>query len=97
MCSMCARPSWDTCSRAATPPPLTASRPPGLARLCLEYLIEAMQARTGSNCAFIGLQKGKINFHDMRDFDRMIDAKYERPKEQWWLELKDDRQPDGKT
>jgi hypothetical protein len=24
----------------------------------------------------------------MQDFDRMIDARYERPKEEWWLELK---------
>ena len=24
----------------------------------------------------------------MRDFERMIDSKHERPKEQWWLEFK---------
>jgi hypothetical protein len=24
----------------------------------------------------------------MRDFERMIDAPFERPKEQWWIELK---------
>jgi 6-phosphofructokinase 1 len=34
------------------------------------------------------MQNGQIHFHDLRDFDRMIDAEHQRPKEQWWLELK---------
>jgi hypothetical protein len=34
------------------------------------------------------MQNGKIHFPDMRDFDRMIDAEHQRPKDQWWLELK---------
>ena len=43
---------------------------------------------------FVGLGNGKghcfgqLHFHDMRDFDRMIDSEYQRPKDQWWLELK---------
>jgi 6-phosphofructokinase 1 len=57
------------------------------ARLCLEYLIKECNDDS-LNCAFIGLQKGQVNFHNMMDFDRMIDAKHERPKEEWWLELK---------
>jgi len=40
---------------------------------------------TGS---FIGLQNGKFSFHDMRDFDRMADLARQRPREQWWLQLK---------
>jgi len=40
------------------------------------------------HCAFIDLQKGKFNFHDMHDFERINDARTERPKEQWLLELK---------
>jgi hypothetical protein len=55
--------------------------------MCLEYLID--QCGKGSqSSAFIGIQDGKINFHDLRDFDRMIDVEYQRPKEQWWLGLK---------
>ncbi|MDP2995351.1 MAG: 6-phosphofructokinase, partial [Anaerolineales bacterium] len=69
------------------PSPFDRIQATRLSRLCLEYLIN--ECNQGSNnCAFIGLQKGKFNFHDMRDFERMIDARYERPKEQWWLELK---------
>jgi 6-phosphofructokinase 1 len=69
------------------PSPFDRIQATRLASLCLEYLIKECN-QGGSNSAFIGLQKGQINFHDMRDFERMIDPKHERPREQWWLELK---------
>jgi 6-phosphofructokinase 1 len=69
------------------PSPFDRIQATRLSRLCLEYLINECDQGT-VNCAFIGVQKGKFNFHDMRDFERMIDAPFERPKEQWWLELK---------
>jgi 6-phosphofructokinase 1 len=69
------------------PSPFDRIQATRLSRLCLEYLIKECD-QGSNNCAFIGLQKGKFNFHDMRDFERMIDTRYERPKEQWWLELK---------
>lgn len=69
------------------PSPFDRIQATRLASLCLDYLTKEC-SQEDNNCAFIGLQKGQINFHDMRDFDRMIDSKHERPKEQWWLELK---------
>jgi 6-phosphofructokinase 1 len=69
------------------PSPFDRIQATRLSSPCLEYLIN--QCNKGdNNCAFIGQQKGQLNFHDMQDFERMIDAKHERPKEQWWLELK---------
>ncbi|HET9588429.1 MAG TPA: 6-phosphofructokinase [Anaerolineales bacterium] len=69
------------------PSPFDRIQATRLASMCLKYLIE--QCETASiNSAFIGIQNGQIQFHDLRDFDRMIDAEYQRPKEQWWLELK---------
>jgi 6-phosphofructokinase 1 len=69
------------------PSPFDRIQAARLASMCLEYLIE--QCVNGSdNSALIGIQNGKVQFHDLRDFDRMIDAEYQRPKEQWWLELK---------
>jgi 6-phosphofructokinase 1 len=69
------------------PSPFDRIQATRVSKLCLEYLIH--ECNQGSyNCAFIGLQKGKFNFHDMRDFERMIEVRFERPKEQWWLELK---------
>jgi 6-phosphofructokinase 1 len=69
------------------PSPFDRIQATRLASLCLGYLIEECN-KAGDNSAFIGLQKGHVHFHDMRDFERIIDAKYERPKEQWWLEMK---------
>jgi 6-phosphofructokinase 1 len=58
-----------------------------LASLCLEFLIEECRKK-GDRNAFIGLQNGKIQFHDMRDFERMVEGEYQRPREQWWQELR---------
>jgi 6-phosphofructokinase 1 len=69
------------------PSPFDRIQATRLSRLCLEYLVKECSEES-NNCVFIGLQKGQMNFHDMRDFERMIDAKHERPKEQWWLEMK---------
>ena len=69
------------------PSPFDRVQATRLARMCLEYLTD--QCDKGErNSAFIGMQHGQIKFHDLRDFDRMIDAEHQRPKEQWWLELK---------
>jgi 6-phosphofructokinase 1 len=54
---------------------------------CVDFLIE--QASKDSNaCSFIGIQAGKLEFHNMEDFPRMVDMQYQRPKEQWWLDLR---------
>jgi len=58
-----------------------------LARLCLEFLIGECDKKGDQN-AFIGLQNGQIQFHDMRDFERMVESEYQRPREQWWLGLR---------
>lgn len=70
------------------PSPFDRIQATRLASLCLEHLIEKCN-RGSSDSAFIGLQNGKIVFHDMRDFDRMGDLKFQRPREQWWLKLKE--------
>ena len=69
------------------PSPFDRIQATRLARLCLEYLIKECE-QDSSNCAFIGLQKGQFHFHDMRDFERMVDPQNERPMEEWWLDLK---------
>ena len=69
------------------PSPFDRIQATRLANMCLDYLVKECNHES-SNCAFIGLQKGKFNFHDMRDFERMIDPKNERPKEEWWMDLK---------
>jgi 6-phosphofructokinase 1 len=69
------------------PSPFDRIQATRLARLCLDHLIE--QCHHGDTTGgFIGLQNGKFIFHAMRDFDRMADLKFQRPREQWWMELR---------
>jgi 6-phosphofructokinase 1 len=54
---------------------------------CIEYLID--QSEKGSNdCMYIGLSEGKIQYQSMEDFLRVVDPKYQRSREQWWLNLR---------
>ncbi|HSK67099.1 MAG TPA: 6-phosphofructokinase, partial [Anaerolineales bacterium] len=69
------------------PSPIDRIQASRLARLCIEHLIEQCSQGDPTNC-FIGLQDGKFIFHDMRDFDRMGDLQFQRPRQQWWLSLK---------
>ena len=69
------------------PSPFDRIQASRLARLCLEHLILQCEKRD-TNSTFIGLQNGQISFHDMRDFERMVDMQVQRPHEQWWLQLK---------
>jgi len=69
------------------PSPFDRIQATRLASLCLDHLIDKCE-KDDRESSFIGMQNGQIHFHDMRDFDRMIDAEHQRPKQQWWLELK---------
>lgn len=69
------------------PSPFDRIQSTRLASLCVEQLIEQCGQNDTSAC-FIGLQNGKFVFHDMRDFDRMADLQHQRPREQWWLQLR---------
>jgi len=69
------------------PSPFDRIQATRLARFGVEQLIK--QCNEGDTTGiFIGLQNGKFSFHDMRDFDRMADLARQRPREQWWLQLK---------
>lgn len=58
-----------------------------LAAKCIDFLIEEAEKDMPAG-AFIGLQGGKIQFNNLEDMPRLIDLNYQRPKEQWWLELR---------
>jgi 6-phosphofructokinase 1 len=58
-----------------------------LAARCIEFLIE--NAATDSPAsAFIGLESGGIQTHSIDDLPRMIDEANQRPRKQWWLDLR---------
>jgi 6-phosphofructokinase 1 len=73
--------------QGGNPSPFDRIQATRLATRCISYLIE--QAEEGSNAsAFIGLQGKDIKFIDLEDFPRMVDAANQRPKVQWWLNVR---------
>ena len=70
------------------PSPFDRIQATRLGRLSIEYLIESCE-KGRQDSTFVGLMNGKYQFHDMRDFTRMVDLDYQRPINQWWMELRD--------
>jgi 6-phosphofructokinase 1 len=55
---------------------------------CLDFLIkEASNPIPGAG--FIGLQGGQTNFFDLAELPRLMDMNLGRPKQQWWMSLRD--------
>ena len=70
------------------PSPFDRIQATRLATRSIDYLIR--QAESGSTrSAFIGLQGKEIKFVDLDDFPRMIDKEHQRPKSQWWMDLRE--------
>ncbi len=70
-----------------TPSPFDRIQSTRLSTRSIDYLIEQVE-QGSSACAFIGLQGKEIKFHDLADFDRMVEVKKQRPKEQWWMDVR---------
>ncbi len=69
------------------PTPFDRIQATRLAKRCVEYLLERVeQGETQS--AFIGMQGKDIRFHDLEDFPRMVDIRSQRPRRQWWMEMR---------
>lgn len=58
-----------------------------LAARCVEFL-SAQVDKSTCEAAFIGLQKGKIELHPLRELPQMVDPVHQRPLDQWWMELR---------
>ena len=69
------------------PSPFDRIQATRLAVNCIDYLIE-QATESDPEAAFIGLQSGKVQITNLEDFHRMADIKLQRPKKQWWLDLR---------
>jgi 6-phosphofructokinase 1 len=49
----------------------------------------ALAGNNKKDCGFLGMTSGQIKMTDLFEFPRMIDARYQRPKDQWWLKLQE--------
>ncbi|PID86641.1 MAG: 6-phosphofructokinase [Chloroflexi bacterium] len=58
-----------------------------LASDCIDYL-EKQINEGKTNSSFIGLVGGEFELTSMEELPRMVDSKHGRPKEQWWMGLR---------
>ncbi len=58
-----------------------------LAATCIEFLI-AEAAKPSPAGMFVGLQAGQVQFNNLENLPRMEDPAHQRPKDQWWLEVR---------
>jgi 6-phosphofructokinase 1 len=69
------------------PSPFDRIQATRLATRCIEFLIREA-GQTSPSGAFIGLQGGKVHISDLEDLPRLVDMDHQRPKKQWWMELR---------
>jgi 6-phosphofructokinase 1 len=69
------------------PSPFDRIQATRLAIKCIDFLIENVAADECTS-AFIGLEAGGIQINSIEDMPRIIDETNQRPKKQWWLDLR---------
>ena len=69
------------------PSPVDRVQASRLAARCIEYLTE-QGGKSSPEAAMIGLQDGQVTFTNLEDWPRLIDAKHQRAKKPWWLDLR---------
>jgi len=74
--------------QGGNPSPFDRIQATRLAARCIEHLIEE-SAKENPPVMFIGMQGGQMHFFDIRDIPRMSDMTFSRPKEQWWMDLRE--------
>jgi len=69
------------------PSPFDRIQATRLAARCINFLIENAQAAAPTS-AFIGLEAGGIQIHNIEEMPGMMDEANQRPKHQWWMDLR---------
>jgi 6-phosphofructokinase 1 len=74
--------------QGGNPSPFDRIQATRMAARCIEHLIEESE-KENPPVMFIGMQAGEMQFYDIREIPRMADMTYSRPKEQWWMDLRE--------
>jgi 6-phosphofructokinase 1 len=69
------------------PSPFDRIQATRLAVKCIDFLVENANA-SDPQAAFIGLSGGRVKFTDIEDMPRLVDWELQRPKKQWWMDIR---------
>lgn len=69
------------------PSPFDRIQATRFAAQCIDFLI--LQAQSSEpESAFIGLEAGGVVLHALEEMPKMVDKENQRPKQQWWLDVR---------
>lgn len=74
--------------QGGNPSPYDRIQATRLAARCVEFLIERAE-KSRPDGAFIGYQGGRVQTFPLEDFPRMMEPSHARPREQWWMNLRE--------
>lgn len=74
--------------QGGNPTPFDRIQATRLATYCLNHLLQEAE-KVSPVGGFVGRKSGQLNLFDLEDLPRMMDPNFERPREQWWMELRD--------
>ncbi len=69
------------------PSPFDRIQATRFAARCIDFLIEQAQQPEPAG-SFIGLEAGGISLHSLEEIPKMVDKDNQRPKQQWWLDVR---------
>jgi len=73
--------------QGGNPTPFDRIQATRLAASCVEYLDKQAQAAQCEG-ALVGVQNGKTLFHNIESFPHLVERAFQRPKTQWWMDLR---------
>jgi 6-phosphofructokinase 1 len=73
--------------QGGNPSPFDRIQSTRLAAKCIDYLIENALTKNPTS-AFIGMGAGGIQIHHVDEMPLLMDDAHQRPKKQWWLDLR---------
>jgi 6-phosphofructokinase 1 len=73
--------------QGGSPSPFDRIQATRLAARGIDFLIREASSPTPAAAA-IGLKSGQLEFTSLYDFPRLVDPGFQRPKDQWWLNLR---------
>jgi 6-phosphofructokinase 1 len=74
--------------QGGNPSPFDRIQATRLAARCIDKLSEVADTKIPP-AIFIGMQGGEIEFYNIEDIPRMADMALGRPKEEWWLDMRE--------
>jgi 6-phosphofructokinase 1 len=73
--------------QGGSPSPFDRIQATRLAAHSIDFLVQEA-GRASPAAAAIGLLSGRVEFTSLYDFNRLVEPGFQRPKDQWWLDLR---------